>query len=693
MLHKLITLLILASLSLSAGIIVVPPSITETPVIYSPASDFTYTTNNSEITITSYIGAGGTVNIPPNINGFPVVVIGSEAFRNNSTISGIYFPTTLRDIYFASFYNMVNLRNIYISSGLTNIGVWAFGNTSLVEVEIPNTVISIDINAFNGNPYTTNMVFGSSLSYLGANSLYGCNGVFNDGKVSFCFKGNAPTLGSGVWGDTRPKNKILRTRSATGFGTPPDLFGGLPTAYWDPSEKHATIITKAYSEPVMEDPALTNGLVLWMKMDEQKWTGAVGEVKDSSGLGNNGTSYGGAQTNPGKINRSGYFDGVGGYVNAGNNASINPQTFTLSVWVYKKANNSYAGIIAGANDGYMLYTGAGGGSVALELDCVGGAWNIYYGATLENDVWTHITVSRVFNTGTINFYKNGILTYTVNGLTNTIALATKYIGYSGLGGRFFCGSIDDVRIYNRALSSNEVTRLYNMREKEKKPMAVYQGTKLCQNLRKLSYVRQSADVWQPTYALVFDPQGFTPYETDYVDSNIPVTIDTELRMLVYITGKNPSGYPFCGVYTTATDKFALGYSTPLTESCFQFSTQNSEYKGIWSTGWHWVALSKTGGVIDETLYSFSGTPTSITANTIYIGASNNNNTPLSGVTTAWDYSRIQIIKNGKLVQDLQAQSGGYFYDTVSKSNFYSKAGTTFAVTNITGSILPSQNWK
>jgi hypothetical protein len=53
---------------------------------------------------------------------------------------------------------------------------------------------------------------------------------------------------------------------------------------------------------------------------------------------------------------------------------------------------------------------------------------------------------------------------------------------------------------------------------------------------------------------------------------------------------------------------------------------------------------------------------------------------------------VQILKGGVLVQDLQAQAGGYFKDAVSGTNLYSKAGTTFDVVDISSEVLPAQNW-
>ncbi len=57
------------------------------------AQDFTYTTDNSTITITAYTGPGGDVTIPDTISGLPVTSIGDEAFYYNDTVTSVRFPT------------------------------------------------------------------------------------------------------------------------------------------------------------------------------------------------------------------------------------------------------------------------------------------------------------------------------------------------------------------------------------------------------------------------------------------------------------------------------------------------------------------------------------------------------------------------------------------------------------------------
>jgi hypothetical protein len=74
---------------------------------------------------------------------------------------------------------------------------------------------------------------------------------------------------------------------------------------------------------------------------------------------------------------------------------------------------------------------------------------------LGDNQWHHIVV--VNSAGAVTFYLNGTPDGTATG---GMAFDVGSIG-SGFGG-YFAGKIDDVRVYNRALSATEVADLYNM---------------------------------------------------------------------------------------------------------------------------------------------------------------------------------------------------------------------------------------
>jgi hypothetical protein len=76
----------------------------------------------------------------------------------------------------------------------------------------------------------------------------------------------------------------------------------------------------------------------------------------------------------------------------------------------------------------------------------------------STNVWYHVVMLR--RAGVTMFYVNGI--QTPNTFTTTPIAPTAFTIGAGNGVRFFNGKVDDVRIYNRALASNEVQQLYQI---------------------------------------------------------------------------------------------------------------------------------------------------------------------------------------------------------------------------------------
>lgn len=82
-------------------------------------------------------------------------------------------------------------------------------------------------------------------------------------------------------------------------------------------------------------------------------------------------------------------------------------------------------------------------------------------SVLEIDTWQHIAVT-VTTLGNVTLYRNGFEVGT--GLrASPFVTNTEDLGIGAMAGgwRGFNGTIDEVRIYNRALSSSEIAALYN----------------------------------------------------------------------------------------------------------------------------------------------------------------------------------------------------------------------------------------
>ncbi len=220
---------------------------------------------------------------------------------------------------------------------------------------------------------------------------------------------------------------------------------------------------------------MTDGLVGHWKMDEASWNGTSGEVKDASGNANNGTGSGGVTTGAGKFGNGGNFDGSDDYVNAGNGSNLNiTNAMTIGTWVKFNGLSSNSAIVskfdlsAGSPyNGYALIIGgAASNRIGLNLN-VNGAYSGTWGNTvLTTGVWYYLVAT--FTNGSVKLYVNGVddgCNGTGTGCSPTGSISTNTlnlnIGENPNGGNKINGSIDETRIYNRALSPKEVADLYN----------------------------------------------------------------------------------------------------------------------------------------------------------------------------------------------------------------------------------------
>ena len=203
------------------------------------------------------------------------------------------------------------------------------------------------------------------------------------------------------------------------------------------------------------------GLVGYWNFDQSSDTAA----HDSSGNNNHGTIHGTFSTN-GKINGALFFDGVDDYVDCGNSETLDPtQGATIEAWVNFDILPSDAGHI-------MEIASRSGGGTDLDLQTetdnrikffIGpGGPNVAVSNTVvEIDKWYHVV--GTYQAGSyIKIYVNAELEKTTSiSITRNTNPNSFSIGRSMVWpGRFFEGKIDEVKIYNRPLSEEEIEAEY-----------------------------------------------------------------------------------------------------------------------------------------------------------------------------------------------------------------------------------------
>lgn len=200
----------------------------------------------------------------------------------------------------------------------------------------------------------------------------------------------------------------------------------------------------------------------------------TGNANDASVTGDNGTVTGATLTNDrfGTPNRAYFFDGVNDRINF-NPSGCDLQEFTYSVWVKIKHDSTKAngvGIYAFMYIGNAAYhdhgfsTGPNANQWTIgSYHATAGLVNIFSGVQPLTEVWQHLVFSR--DADSVKLYLNGnkIGANSVGGnAAGWTGTHTAVFGARPSYSYYFRGSLDEGRIYNRALTGSEVTTLYNM---------------------------------------------------------------------------------------------------------------------------------------------------------------------------------------------------------------------------------------
>ena len=224
--------------------------------------------------------------------------------------------------------------------------------------------------------------------------------------------------------------------------------------------------------------SLTSGLVGYWTFDgkDTNWTSQIaGTTNDKSGQGNTGTLTNMSQsTTPaaGKIGQGLKFDGVNDYVALPNNVFSSNTVGTVSAWIKTSVDGASVFSMSAVGNDNKLFDILTSGGITLQTYSSGDGFNDYLSGNTSviDNKWHHIVVESSGGADGWTFYVDGVVQSlsvtvgsnsgrwfsSVNTGNNTFYMGHLNATYS----RYFKGSIDDVRIYNRALSASEVTQLY-----------------------------------------------------------------------------------------------------------------------------------------------------------------------------------------------------------------------------------------
>ena len=221
-----------------------------------------------------------------------------------------------------------------------------------------------------------------------------------------------------------------------------------------------------------------NGLVGWWPFN--------GNAKDESGNGFNGIVNGATLTvdRNGVANSAYSFDGIGNYIDFGNDSKLTIRNGTINLWFsynsnsrmtilsklnYNDASNEQNSILTG----YLYYVNGPTGICSFykyNSNCLPGKGWVGPENNLDYSDGKYHMLTSVNSESSISLYIDGELKSSIltpSKKADSCSVSNLILGRNWQGDKtFYKGKIDDISIYNRVLSEQEIKQLYNACKKE-----------------------------------------------------------------------------------------------------------------------------------------------------------------------------------------------------------------------------------
>lgn len=143
----------------------------------NPASDFAYTADGGEVTITEYIGESEHVLIPDTIDGLPVTALADKAFYEKH-VTTVVVPDSVTEIGTACFSGDNYLVSLKLPDGLKRLPPASLESCMrLYDFDLPQSLEKIYSSVFAFNYYLTHLTLPSSLTEIGQLNFIGLYGL------------------------------------------------------------------------------------------------------------------------------------------------------------------------------------------------------------------------------------------------------------------------------------------------------------------------------------------------------------------------------------------------------------------------------------------------------------------------------------------------------------------------------------
>ncbi len=390
------------------------------------------TANVSAAAGTDYVAASGTATFNPGTTStvVNVTVNGDTVFELDETFQVNLTAPANASIADAQAIGSITNDDVLPTFSIADVTV-AEGNTGTANVNLSVTASAPSTQTMTVAFATANGTATAGSDYVAASGTL----TFSPGVVS-------QTITISVTGDatTEPNETVLLNLS---------------------SPVNATVLDgQSVLTITNDDGAPTAGLVAAYGFNENTGT----TTADGSGNNLTGTIAGATWTTAGKNGNALTFDGVNDMVSVADNAVLDATRVTLMAWVRPTAlGNWRTAILKESTNGlaYALYAEDNVSRPAAYVNLGANDREAKGTAKLVVDTWTHIAMT--FDGAALRVYVNGALVRTQNFSGNIITTnAPLRIGGNAVwNDEFFAGQIDDVRVYNRALSLDDIQSSMN----------------------------------------------------------------------------------------------------------------------------------------------------------------------------------------------------------------------------------------
>lgn len=300
---------------------------------------------------------------------------------------------------------------------------------------------------------------------------------------------------------------------------------------------------------------------------------------DASGNGNHGVISGPTRVTKGRFDKALAFDGVNDWVTVNDAPSLDLSTgMTLGTWVYPTVDMTEwrVPLMKEQPNGAVYYVAANTDqNQPATAVTIGGEQILYGGPWLPANSWTHLAAT--YNGTVQRLYVNGqqVAEQAQTGVIK-VSSGVLRIGGNSIWGEYFPGRIDEIRIYNQALTAAQIQADMNAAVATSSPEKVLVGDK---------------KVWSLTDS---SPQGTAEAFRTTASASGMVT-----KLSIYVDGTSTAKKLVAGIYTDngGYPGTLLAQGTLSAPAADKWNDIGLKPQSVTSGGAYWIAILGRNGVL------------------------------------------------------------------------------------------------